>query len=140
MHEFAWYPCSPGDRKFLEEQLGIVEPLGTKDDPDYRGFWKRMNYTIRSANAADEPFLWQMLYYAAHIEEDGAAAESARTNPDLTDYVAGWGKRAGDVGVIAVTLEGSAVGAAWARAMPARCPLYRLVAPDTPEVAIARRS
>jgi hypothetical protein len=91
-----------------------------------------MNYTIRSTNAADEPFLWQMLYYAAHMDEDGAAAESARTNLDLVDYVAGWGERADDIGVIALPAEGGEVGAAWARVMPARNPLYQFVAPGTP--------
>jgi len=96
-----------------------------------------MNYTIRSTHAADEPFLWQMLCYAAHMGEDGAAATSARTNPDLIDYVAGWGERAGDIGVIALAPQGGEVGAAWARVMPARSPLYRFVAPGTPEVAIA---
>jgi GNAT superfamily N-acetyltransferase len=96
-----------------------------------------MTYTIRSANAADEPFLWQMLYYAAHMDEDGATAESARTNPDLMDYVAGWGERADDIGLIALAPVGAEVGAAWARVMPARSPLYRFVAAGTPEIAIA---
>jgi GNAT superfamily N-acetyltransferase len=96
-----------------------------------------MDYTIRSATAADEPFLWQMLYYAAHMDEDDAAAELARTNPDLRDYVAGWGERAGDIGIIALAPDGGEVGAAWARVMPAQSPLYRFVAPGTPEVAIA---
>ena len=81
-----------------------------------------MNYTIRSASAADEPFLWQMLYYAAHMDEDGAALESARTHPDLMDYVAGWGERAGDIGVIALTPTvhgGRRMGACDAGAEPA---------------------
>lgn len=96
-----------------------------------------MNYTSRSASAADEPFLWQMLYYAAHMDEDGAAVESARTNPDLMDYVAEWGERANDLGVIALAPGGGEVGAAWMRVMPAQSPLYRFVVPGTPEVAIA---
>jgi ribosomal protein S18 acetylase RimI-like enzyme len=98
---------------------------------------KAMNYTIRSASAADELFLWQMLYYAAHMDEDGAPVESARTNPDLMDYVVGWGERAGDIGVIAVAPDGAEVGAAWVRVMPAHSPIYRFVVPGTPELAIA---
>jgi hypothetical protein len=75
------------------------------------GDLKRMNYTIRFASAADELFLWQMLHYAAHMDEDGEAVESARTNPDLRDYVSGWGERAGDIGVIALAPDGGEVGA-----------------------------
>lgn len=42
-----------------------------------------MNYTIRPARKTDEPFLWEMLYYAAHMDEDGVAPESARCNAHL---------------------------------------------------------
>jgi ribosomal protein S18 acetylase RimI-like enzyme len=98
---------------------------------------KRMNYTIRFAGATDELFLWQMLYYAAHMDEDGEAVESARTNPDLRDYVSGWSERTGDIGVIALAPDGGEVGASWARVMPAQSPLYRFVVQGTPEVAIA---
>ena len=68
-----------------------------------------MNHPIRSATAADEPFLWQMLYYAAHMDEDDAAGESARTNPDLRGYVARWGERARDIGIIALAPDGGEV-------------------------------
>jgi len=29
-----------------------------------------MPYTIRPILASDEPFLWQMLFYAAHMHEE----------------------------------------------------------------------
>lgn len=96
-----------------------------------------MDYEIRVAGKEDEGFLWQMLYYAAHMDEEGAAAGSARTNPDLADYVADWGERPGDLGFVAITPEGQAAGAAWVRVMPAASPLYRVVAAGTPELAIA---
>ena len=54
-------------------------------------FYQTMNYAIRAATKFDEPFLWQNAHYAAHMDEDDAAAESARTNPDLAGYVEGWG-------------------------------------------------
>jgi len=48
-----------------------------------------------------------------------------------------WGERAGDIGLIALALDGGKVGAAWAHVMPAHSPLYRFVVPGTPEVAIS---
>ncbi len=85
---------------------------------------------IRPAMKDDEAFLWEMLYYAAHMDEDaGIAPESAKTNPDLVKYVKDWGRET-DVGSIA--LEPGchrSIGAAW----------IRLLAVDdtTPELAIA---
>jgi ribosomal protein S18 acetylase RimI-like enzyme len=98
-----------------------------------------VNYSIRAAGKSDEPFLWQMLYYASHLDEELAATrESAKTNPDLAPYVAGWGSHGDDLGFIAVEDQsGMAIGAAWIRRMPAESPLYRIVAPGTPELAIA---
>jgi ribosomal protein S18 acetylase RimI-like enzyme len=96
-----------------------------------------MNCTVRRAIAADEPFLWQMLYYAAHMDEDGVLAESARTNPDLLGYVENWGEREGDLGLIAEMDLRQSAGAAWIRIMPADSPLYRIVARGIPELAIA---
>jgi ribosomal protein S18 acetylase RimI-like enzyme len=96
-----------------------------------------MNYQIRPAIKSDEPFLWQMLYYAAHMDEDGASLESAKTNPDLMGYVEHWGERAGDLGFIAQAPDGEAAGAAWVRVMPDDSPLYQVVARGIPELAIA---
>jgi ribosomal protein S18 acetylase RimI-like enzyme len=96
-----------------------------------------MDYTIRPALKSDEPFLWQMLYYAAHMDEDGVAPESAHSNPDLAYYVEDWAGRRCDLGFIAIALDGSSVGAAWIRAMLPSSPLYKYVPPGTPELAIA---
>jgi GNAT superfamily N-acetyltransferase len=101
-----------------------------------------MRYAIRSATAADEPFLWQMLYYAAHMDESGEPLDSARTNPALALYVRGW-DRAGDLGVIADyhrdndTACATPIGAVWLRSMLRGWPLLRHVDPATPELAIA---
>jgi hypothetical protein len=51
-----------------------------------------MIYKIRAAVADDHPFLWQMLYYAAHMNESGESPESARLNSDLRPYVEGFGR------------------------------------------------
>ncbi len=89
-----------------------------------------MNPIIRLATKEDEPFLWEMLYYAAHMDEDaGVSPESAKTNPDLLKYAKDWGREA-DVGSIALEPDcNRPIGAAW----------IRLLAVDdtTPELAIA---
>jgi ribosomal protein S18 acetylase RimI-like enzyme len=92
---------------------------------------------VRRATKDDAPFLWQMLYYAAHMDEDGASPESAKNNPDLAGYVEEWGERAGDLGIIAIADDGHDAGAAWIRVMPPTSPLYQVVAPGIPELAIA---
>ena len=60
-----------------------------------------MSYTIRRAVAGDQSFLWKMLYYAAHVEEEGRPFEDVMTNPDLVPYLEGWGVHDYDVGFIA---------------------------------------
>jgi ribosomal protein S18 acetylase RimI-like enzyme len=96
-----------------------------------------MTYEIRAAHGDDREFLWQMLYYAAHMDESGEPPESARSNPDLRPYVEDFGRR-GDIGVIAVDCASHAkAGAAWIRIMPAGWPLHHYVEATTPELAIA---
>ena len=75
-----------------------------------------MKHILRAAVPDDQPFLWQMLYYAAHMDEGDEPRESARTNPDLAPYVEGFG-RPDDRGVIALeAATGTRAGAAWIRA------------------------
>jgi ribosomal protein S18 acetylase RimI-like enzyme len=96
------------------------------------------DYEIRAANKGDEPFLWQMLYFASHMyEQEGALPESLRTDPDLFYYVAGWTERLGDLGVIAISSDGLPAGAAWVRVMPPKNLLSGYCEPDIPELAIA---
>ena len=89
-----------------------------------------MNPTIRPAIKDDESFLWEMLYYAAHVDEDAVVSpEAAKTNPDLMKYVKDWGNET-DIGSIALEPDcNTLIGAAW----------IRLLAEDdiTPELAIA---
>lgn len=96
-----------------------------------------MTHILRAAVAADQPFLWEMLYYAAHMRDSGEPPEAARTDPALAPYVEGFG-RPHDLGVIALeAASGACAGAAWIRRMPRQWPLYRFVDSDTPELAIA---
>jgi len=56
---------------------------------------------LRSTNARDEDFLWEMLFYASHSdEENGVEMDTISSNPDLTGYVTGW-VEGGRLGVVA---------------------------------------
>jgi ribosomal protein S18 acetylase RimI-like enzyme len=97
-----------------------------------------MPYTIRPAVPEDEPFLWEMLFYAANMAEDGAeSGDDAKRHPYLAKYVRGW-SREGDLGAVAV--EASApIGAAWVRLLAGAEKNYAAVADGIPELAIAVR-
>ena len=97
-----------------------------------------MSCSVRPVTLSDIPFLWEMLFYAARMSEDGAAtAEAAKHDPHLKIYVEDWGRR-GDWGVIAYELDNARpLGAAWLRLLTAdksHCGYYDDV---TPELAIA---
>jgi ribosomal protein S18 acetylase RimI-like enzyme len=69
---------------------------------------------IRSITTNDEHILWQMLYYAAHMDEDeGKTVEDAKVDPFLRRYVAEWGQK-DDLGFIA-EINRHSVGAVWVR-------------------------
>jgi ribosomal protein S18 acetylase RimI-like enzyme len=95
-----------------------------------------MDISIASARPQDEDFLWVMIYYAAHMEQDGAASLcAAQEHPYLQKYVAGWGGPS-DVGVIGY--DGSKpIGAVWSRLMIGDNKTYGYVDDDTPELAAA---
>jgi ribosomal protein S18 acetylase RimI-like enzyme len=98
-----------------------------------------LGYTLRAATPADEPFLWEMLYQAIHVPEGAAPPpRSLLQDPSLAHYVAEWGKRAGDLGIIAVEQQsGDAVGAVWLRLFPADDPGWGYVDDHTPELSIS---
>lgn len=96
-----------------------------------------MLYTVRLATPDDEPFLWQMLYYAANMADDGArSGDEAKGHPYLAKYVRGWG-REGDLGTIAVEGGVAPVGAAWLRRLVGAEKNYPSVDDGVPELAIA---
>ena len=97
-----------------------------------------ITHTIRPATPADEPILWDMLFYAANMAEDGAtSSEAAKAHPYLADFVSGWGQ-AGDLGVIAIGIaDGHALGATWLRQLRGPEKHYAAVAEGVPELAIA---
>lgn len=97
-----------------------------------------MRCRFRPVFSFDEPFLWEMLYYAAHVDEEpDGSLEKAKGNPFLTKFVAHWGKP-GDLGVIAYevgTLQ--LLGAAWLRVFVGADKGCESIAEGTPELAIA---
>ena len=96
-----------------------------------------MEHSIRPVKQEDVPFLWEMLYYAAHMAEDGAASlAEARQNPRLSMWVEGWGRK-GDRGAIAFDPAGGRkLGAAWVRLQPEGASTG-YIDDETPELVIA---
>lgn len=92
---------------------------------------------IRAIDPDDVDFLWEMLFWAAHVDEDvGVTRDDIRLDPDLVGHVTDWG-RDGDVGVIAEQ-NGRTVGAAWLRLFVPGVSDFSVYVDDlTPELVIA---
>ncbi len=99
---------------------------------------KILDYSIRPLTPEDEPFLWQMLYEAAHIAEEGESTVEAVVNhPSIAKYVKHWG-RAGDMGFVAIELNSSQpIGAAWLRLFTGDDKGFGWIDDTIPELAIA---
>jgi ribosomal protein S18 acetylase RimI-like enzyme len=97
-----------------------------------------MQFSIRPVTQDDVPFLWDMVYYASRMPEEGAtSSEAAKHEPHVNIYVDEWG-RCGDCGVIAYdpqTLR--KLGAAWLRYLTDDKWHYGYYDDRTPELAIA---
>ena len=98
-----------------------------------------MQAMIRPVRQEDEPFLWQMLFYAAHLPDESAASvEAAKSHPELRGHVQGWGQRETDLGVLALhPHDQRPLGAAWIRVPQSPQPLSSPIAAGTPELVIA---
>lgn len=97
-----------------------------------------MKFSIRQITQDDVPFLWDMLYYAAHMFEDGiTTSDPAKQDPHLNIYVNDWG-RTGDFGFVACDSHSSQkLGAAWLRLLTSDKSHYGYYDDETPELAIA---
>jgi ribosomal protein S18 acetylase RimI-like enzyme len=92
---------------------------------------------VTPAGAGDEPVLWLMLTYAASMGAGGPERiAEAQADPYLRTYVAGWGSRPGDLGVVAREPSGEPIGAAWLRLGTGGGP-FKLSDDETPELATA---
>jgi ribosomal protein S18 acetylase RimI-like enzyme len=87
---------------------------------------------LRPATTGDEPFLKEMLIIAFNFDGTERTPVAELRAKEVPVYVSSWG-RAGDHGLVA-ELDGSAVGAAWARLFEAGAQTYGHVAPDIPEL------
>ncbi len=95
-----------------------------------------MQTAIRSVTQDDVPFLWEMLYYAAHLSEEGAPPEALKDHPRLNMWVEDWGQE-GDRGILAFDpATGRSLGAAWLRLLPEGFSTG-YIDDETPELAIA---
>lgn len=93
--------------------------------------------TIREATASDHDLLWTMLTYAARMDPGGApSVAAAKQDPELAFYVAGFGSRRGDLGVVAT--DGTlGCGAAWLRLSDGVPLATKVATASEPELAIA---
>jgi ribosomal protein S18 acetylase RimI-like enzyme len=95
-----------------------------------------MDISVKPASREDEDFLWVMIYYAAHMERDGAASlHAAKEHPYVSRYVSGWGAP-DDMGVIGYDGE-KKVGAVWSRLLTGDNRTCGYVDDRTPELAAA---
>lgn len=92
-----------------------------------------MNYTIRSLSERDHSLLDSFLYEAIFVPEGAAPPpRSVICRPELQLYIADFGKRADDIGLVA-EVDKKAVGAVWVRIMDD----YGHIDSDTPSFAIS---
>lgn len=96
-----------------------------------------MDYFTRPVTQQDELFLWQILYEAAHMAEEGnLTMEDGMNHPNLAKYVKNWGLK-DDIGFIAILKSNNQpVGAAWLRLLMSENKGYGYFNDQTPELAI----
>jgi len=86
----------------------------------------------------DEPFLWEMLFEAAHMAESKETIEEAKSNPTLSSYVDGFGNKPTDIGFMAIhQITKEKIGAAWVRLLIGDSKGYSFIDDSTAELAMA---
>jgi ribosomal protein S18 acetylase RimI-like enzyme len=86
----------------------------------------------------DEPFLWEMIFEAAHMAESKETIEEAKSNPTLSLYVNGFGNEPTDIGFLAVhEITKEKIGAAWIRLLIGDSKGYSFIDNKTAELAMA---
>ncbi|GEM_PF-131267 len=107
--------------------------------PDITRLANLRHYSLRPATADDAAFLWEMLYQALYVPTDQPRPDrTLLQDPTLAHYVAGWGKRSDDFGMIALdNRSNEPVGAAWWRVFSEADPGWGFVNANTPELSMA---
>jgi GNAT superfamily N-acetyltransferase len=94
------------------------------------------DFTIRAAAPGDSEFLSDMLVEAVNWPpQRDWSRERIMLDPAIAHYVSGW-MRPDDRGVVAIDTDGSLVGAAWLRYLPAADRGYGYVSDDVPELTM----
>ena len=101
-----------------------------------------VDFEIRAATAADEPFLREMQFQALYVGPgDDPFPEALVDEPHIARYYRGFGGQVGDVGRVAVDVShefsGEPIGAAWVRRSTSGNPSYGYIDDITPELGIA---
>jgi ribosomal protein S18 acetylase RimI-like enzyme len=93
---------------------------------------------LRAAIPEDAGFLWLMLTHAASMSSAGdeTAVDAAMSDENLRTYVEHWGRRSGDLGVVALRNGVAPVGAAWIRLGASASP-FKVGDAEVPELATA---
>ena len=92
------------------------------------------DYTLRAATIGDQALISAMQYEAFFVAPgDDPFPLSILDQPHIRKYHVGFGTRAGDVGVVAESVDGRPLGAAWVRLVEG----YGFVDPATPELGVA---
>lgn len=96
-----------------------------------------LRYRIRLATAADQPFLWEMLYQSLHVEGQEPFPRDVVNRPHIARYVKEWGRR-GDLSFIAEETDSHRpIGAVWSRLSSADDQGFAYIDEQTPELGIA---
>ena len=75
-----------------------------------------MSHTIRKLEPSDQAILWEILYEALwDAPTDPRRPRSVLSNPLIAAYVENWGSQTSDLGFLAVSPDGSIMGAVWSR-------------------------
>lgn len=95
------------------------------------------SWSLKQAGPQHCPFLRRMLHEALYVHDgEDPFPESVLDEPELHHYVADFGERIGDLGVVGFDGE-RPVGACWLRTLTRGDPGYGWVADDVPELTIA---
>ena len=95
-----------------------------------------LNLLLRPLTPGDQMFLWEMLYQALYVPPNTPPfPREILQQPEISHYVAAWGKP-GDDGWVA-EVAGQPVAAIWIRLCEAEARGYGYVDAQTPELSIA---